>query len=120
MPFKPGQTSNPKGRPPKERALTAILEAELAKTVDIGDDRRVAGKRQVAALIMQFLTTGRVVFPDGRELLAKSVDEYFAVARWLYRHVDGERTHLDITTLGQSVVQRIEIVTPADDDTSGA
>lgn len=117
MPFQQGNRANPNGRPPKQRALTAILEAELAKTVDIGADKRLAGKRQVARLITEFLTTGRVVFPDGRELCAKSIDEYFTVARWLYRHVDGEKTLLDVTSLGESIVQRVEIIVP---DESGS
>lgn len=118
MPFQPGNRANPNGRPPKQRALTAILEAELSKTVNVGEDRRVAGKRQVAALITQFLTTGSVTFPDGRTLMAKSLDEYFTVARWLYRHIDGEKTHLDITTLGESFIQRVEVVAPGDEPTS--
>lgn len=115
MPFQAGNKANPNGRPPKQRALTAILEAELSKTVDIGEDRRVAAKRQVARLVTEFLTHGRVVFPDGRELYAKSLDEYFNVARWMYRHVDGEKQYIDLTSLGESVVQRVEVITPTDD-----
>lgn len=117
MAFEKGQTANRRGRPPKERALTAILEAELGKTVDLADGRRVAAKRQVAALVAQFLATGQVVFPDGRVMSAKSVDEYFNVVRWMYRHVDGEKSHIDITSLGDSIVSRVEVITPADEPT---
>lgn len=113
--YEPGQSGNPRGRPPKERALTAILQAELGKTVDLPDGRRIAAKRHIASLVAEFVATGRVTFPDGRMMESKSIDEYFAVVRWLYRHVDGEKTQVDITSLGESVARRIEIVPPPDD-----
>jgi hypothetical protein len=114
MPFKKGQSGNPRGRVPKERALTAILEAELNKPVDTIDGRRIAAKRQISAMITEFAATGRVTFPDGRMMEPKSVDEYFNVIRWLYKHIDGDKTHIDVTSMGESVAQRIEII-PADD-----
>lgn len=115
MPFQKGASGNPRGRVPKQRALTAILQAELGKAVDLADGQRVAAKKQVASLVAEFVATGRVTFPDGRMMESKSIDEYFAVVRWLYRHVDGEKTQVDITSLGESVARRIEIVPPPDD-----
>lgn len=113
--FQPGQSGNPKGRPPKERALTSILEAELDKTTDQGDGVRVARKRLIARLMAQAATDGRVTLPDGRELAVANLEELVSVWRWIYRHIDGDKSHVDVTTLGESVARRIEIVPPPDD-----
>jgi hypothetical protein len=115
MPFQQGNKANPHGRPPKQRALTAILEAELGRTIDVGDDKRTAAKRQIARLVTEFLATGAVTFPDGRQLQAKTANEYFTVVQWLYRHVDGEKSLIDVTTQGMALVQRVEVIAPADD-----
>lgn len=115
MPFQKGQSGNPSGRPPRDRALTNILEAELNKTVDRGDGVRVARKRLIAQLMAQIVTEGRVTMPDGRELVVSDLKELADILKWVYRHVDGEKSHIDITTLGQSVVQRVEVIAPADE-----
>lgn len=59
--YEPGQSGNPRGRPPKERALTAILQAELGKTVDLPDGRRIAAKRQNALKRAYFAFCGVLV-----------------------------------------------------------
>ena len=115
MPFKPGQSGNPKGRPSKERALTSILEVELGKPITTADGVKVARKRLIAQLMAQIATEGRVTLPNGRELVVNDLKELADILKWIYRHIDGEKTHIDVTSLGESVAKRIEIL-PVDDD----
>lgn len=87
MPFVKGQSGNSKGRPPKARALTATLEAAGSATVDV-DGQRFSGKRLVAQLIWQLVTTGKVILPGGAELTADT-DEWLQAVKWIYAQVDG-------------------------------
>ena len=82
-----GSRNNPHGRPPKERALTTLLEAAGSVTVQVGD-KKVAGKRLVAQLAWEMASTGKATLPSGRVLTA-GTDEWLAVVKWLYGQVDG-------------------------------
>lgn len=86
--FKPGQSGNPKGRPPKERALTNLLESAGNKTVLLPDGRRIAGKRFVAAAVWEVLTTGQTKLADGRTYQAELAD-WLTLVKFLYGQVDG-------------------------------
>ena len=48
MTFKPGQSGNPNGRPPKSRALTALLEKAGGRKISVlqpdGSIRLIPGK----------------------------------------------------------------------------
>ena len=63
MPFTKGQSGNPGGRPPKDRALTAILDDYGHKRRDTPVGRMAAGKR-LAGLVWEGALTGRVDFGD--------------------------------------------------------
>jgi len=84
---KKGTTNNPKGRPPKSRALSEILEKAGSKTVEV-DGKRVAGKQLVARMAWELVATGRTTFPDGRVLKA-DFREWFEAVKWIYAQVDG-------------------------------
>ncbi len=88
MGFQPGQSGNPKGRPPKDRALSALLEAAGSASVVV-DGKKIAGKKHVAGLAWQLANTGTLTLPNGRELAVASIDEWLAVVRWIYGQVDG-------------------------------
>jgi hypothetical protein len=61
MPFQPGKSGNPKGRPPKKRALATALESMLkAKPAAFGGR---SNKEVFAEKIVQALTTGVIEFP---------------------------------------------------------
>ena len=115
--FKPGQSGNPKGRPPKERALTPLLERAGSKTVEyIG--RRVAGKRVLATMIWEGLLTVIVTLPTGRKLTLSPTD-WKDFVKWMYRQVDGPPpTNLDLTTGGEPLQQKnvIRVIVHADED----
>lgn len=100
--WQPGHSGNPAGRPPKSRALTAILEAAGNVTVD-ADGKRTARKRVTATLLWELATTGRATFPDGTVLQADPADWLNAV-KWLYQHIDGPpKAELDVTSNGETI-----------------
>jgi len=85
--FQPGQSGNPKGTPPKHRALTALLERAGAKTVLV-DGKNVSSKRWLAGALWQVITSASVTMPDGRTFDVEPKD-WLETVKWLYAHVDG-------------------------------
>jgi hypothetical protein len=98
MPFRKGDRGNPYGRPPKERALTTILE-KLGQQPVLADahGQVVDAKTFVAARVWDLLTTGQVILGE-RVLQLDGGKEWFEVARWLYAHVDGPPRPVPETT----------------------
>lgn len=89
--FKPGQSGNPHGRPPKSRALTEILERRGNSTrLDI-DGKRHAGKQIVARALWELVTTGKTTLQDGEEVKMLEVHSkgWFEIVKWLYAQIDG-------------------------------
>jgi hypothetical protein len=98
MPFKPGQSGNPAGRPRKGKALTEILQTAGAKTLEY-DGKRITGKRLIAHLLWQAATAGAVIFPDGRSE-SLDMEGWLDVVKWLYTRLDGAPTQaIDIQAL---------------------
>lgn len=86
-----GSQNNPRGRPPKSRALTALLETALAKPVTIERENgaaRVAGSKLLAALLVELITTGSATLPGGKVLEAAPKD-WIETVKWVYAHIDG-------------------------------
>jgi hypothetical protein len=101
--FKPGQSGNPNGRPKKSRALTEILEKAGNATIEDADGKRRGGKRIVARLVWEGISTGEVSFPGGKRLKLSPAD-WFDLLKWVYAQVDGPPKHLvDVTTNDESL-----------------
>lgn len=99
MPWQKGQSGNPKGRPPKKRALSEILERAGAASLLV-DGKSVSGKRLVARLLWSVATTGGAVLPDGREL-AVTPKDWLEVVKFIYSQVDGPPPR-DVNVGGQA------------------
>jgi hypothetical protein len=112
MPLPKGRTNNANGRPPKERALSNRLAAELARLVELPDGTRVSGKVLLAQMRVTAALTGKLTLLDGttREL---STEQLLNEQEWIYRQVDGPpRAELDLTTAGQALVKVYQGVDP--------
>lgn len=102
--WKPGQSGNPAGRPPKSRALTEILERAGSRSVEMPDGKRVSGKQLVARLAWDLATTGQAEFPGGKQLVIEPVD-WLALVKWLYSHIDGPpKAEVDVTSGGEKLI----------------
>lgn len=100
--FKPGESGNPKGRPPKKRTLTEILEkaGNGAKVYGGG----IAPKKLLAELLWQAAATGTVTFPDQTKAVVLEPQDWIGVVKFLYQHIDGPpKQELDVTSNGDSL-----------------
>lgn len=99
MPQPKGSTGNPNGRPPKGRALTALLERALAETRQLPEaERKVAGKALLARYVVDALLTGKLPYQVTvmvKDLGPVAVDaelnpgQWVDLAKFVYGHVDG-------------------------------
>jgi hypothetical protein len=97
--WQPGISGNPKGRPPKARALTEILKRAGSQTLAV-DGHKVAKRRIVAGMLWDIATTGRTKYADGKELVAGAAG-WLDVVKFLYAQIDGPpRSELDVQVQG--------------------
>lgn len=82
-----GQSGNPNGRPPKNRALTELLERIGNTTVEV-DGKKIAQKRVVAELLWSGARTGKIQFLDG-PLLTLDFGQWKGLIDFLWYQIDG-------------------------------
>ncbi len=99
--FKPGISGNPKGRPPKKRALTNLLER--GGNVKIQTEQgEISAKKMVVARIWEGLATGVLTF--GQNVIALDSDDYIAMLRFVFTQVDGPpKGEVDVTSAGEPI-----------------
>lgn len=110
--FPAGQSGNPKGRPPKARALTALLERTGKKKKLGSTDLPQSAKTMLVENIWLGLATGTLQFPDGRTFVLDAV-EWTSLAKLVFAQIDGPPpAALDVTSDGEKVsaIQVIEVV----------
>jgi hypothetical protein len=100
-----GQSGNPKGRPPKSRALTEVLERSGKAKVQRPDGKTTTMHRMAAAKIWEGLVFGEIQFEGtGRKLQVESVAELVALAKFLYGQIDGPpRQDIDLSSAGKPI-----------------
>lgn len=99
MPWTPGASGNPKGRPPKSRALTAILEQAGGQGVPTGQLNKagkpimVSRKKLLADMLWQAAAHGQVnvLSSDGKTLTTMTLegDDWLSVVKFLFTQIDG-------------------------------
>lgn len=95
-------SGNPKGRPPKQRALSDALRLRGAATIEY-EGKRYSGGRFVARMLWELVALGVTHFADGTELRAKAIG-WFEIVKFIYAQVDGPpRAQVDVTTDGEPI-----------------
>jgi hypothetical protein len=111
--FKQGQSGNNKGRPPKERALTAILERAGAKSVEV-DGKAISGKQLVARMVWEGVATRSITFPDGDTMKLQPY-HWLELVKWMYGHVDGPpKAEISVDTNGKMIIEVVYVEVDAD------
>ena len=117
--WKPGVSGNPNGRPPKHRALTEILEKQGSRTIEDIDGKNRNGKRIVARLLWEGVTTGAVTFPGGRKLNLGPMD-WKDLLKFLYVHIDGAKSEVDLKSNGEGLIVEVRYANNSNNTTESA
>lgn len=86
--WKPGQSGNPNGRPKKKRALTQALDASLSKTITLPDGTKINGKRYLAKLAFDAITTGEIVLANNNKIVL-SPEDMLMFWKFYFSQIDG-------------------------------
>ncbi|MBN8640132.1 MAG: hypothetical protein J0M07_32770 [Anaerolineae bacterium] len=108
MPWSKGKSGNPKGRPPKSRALTDVLEAAGRKKGKLlaSDAKQMQRAHILAERVWEGITTGIITF-DERKIELDATD-YIGLLKFAYTQIDGPpKSELDLTSDGEPLAIQI-------------
>jgi hypothetical protein len=69
--------------------MTDILATALSRTVET-QDGKVNGKRILASLVTEAVTTGKVTFPGDELPSVIGVKDWTEFVKWIYERIDGK------------------------------
>jgi hypothetical protein len=87
MPFVKGKSGNPAGRPPKDRALTDLLEKAGKRTIEVGG-QKVSKNRFLANAVWQAVVEKIIELPNN-VVMDVGPDDWCNAVQFLYKHIDG-------------------------------
>jgi hypothetical protein len=96
-----------RGRPPKSRALTDILNQTLHQPVEY-QGTMLSGVEVIAAMLRDYIITGKVQFPDGTVTKSYSLTDWIGAVKWIYDHIDG--------VAPRDVETKVEVLVVREDD----
>lgn len=105
MPFAKGTSGNPKGRPPKSRALTEVLAAAGRKRGKLlaNEAKQMMRSHILAERVWEGITTGVITFADNRKIELDATD-YIGLLKFAYTQIDGPpKAELDLTSDGEPI-----------------
>jgi hypothetical protein len=77
-----------------------LLDTALSKTIEV-NGKRVSGKRVLASLVVEAITTGKVTFPGEDSPSTIGVKDWLEFTKWFYTHIDGPaRSEHDVNVEG--------------------
>lgn len=88
MSFPKGVSGNPKGRPPKSRAMAELLNRSLNRMVQVDDEHRISGKKLLAQLVTEAIVTGKLTFPGEGQPTTLSNKDWIEFTRWAFQYLD--------------------------------
>jgi hypothetical protein len=97
-----GKSGNLKGRPPKNRALTRLLQESGENPLIIGG-QQLTGQQALAHRIWEFVATGQVLLGD-EPLKAESIADWLTTVKWLYTHIDGPAKSAPETEIDNEII----------------
>ncbi len=89
--WKQGESGNPKGRPQRNRILTEVLRLQGQAPIEVNGEIMTA--QEVVAKAVWHLAAHGEVWLSGRRLTAESVNDWIAVVKWLYTHIEPPKLH---------------------------